>query len=166
LLKCILYFALGGVFTGLFYAPDPQALKVQGPDNSGNPLPVFTATPGTTGATVTWKGNNTTNAGNASLSATMSAEVGRTNFCSQITFSTSGATAGSVIDVSLTNVIGGTMHFAYNVPTGATTAGAIVVIPFNPPIPATGTNTIINLTVPANGAGGVQQTATIQGFSQ
>jgi hypothetical protein len=145
--------------------PDALALKTQGPDTAGNPLPVYPATPGASGSTQTWKASANSTAATA-ITVSLTAEAGRTNFVTQVVLSTGGATAGIILDVTITGVIGGTLHIVYAVPTGALLAATPLVVNFNPPLQSTAVNQIVTLTMPTAGAGNTQQTAAIYGFSQ
>lgn len=147
-------------------AADAQAAKIQGPDSNGNPVPVFVAPPGTGGVAQTLKATFANNAGNAILTASLAAEVGKTNFLAGVYVDVPGATAGSIIDVTVTNTIGGTIHIPYGVATGAAIDGPLKLLTFSPPIPGSAPNTIMTITVPAAGAGNTQQSCGIWGFSQ
>jgi hypothetical protein len=144
---------------------DSEAYKMQGPDSAGNALPTFPASPGATGGppTALFQAGN---AANAAVAFSFVAVAGKTNFVTGLVISCGGATAGSIIDVTLTNISGSTFHIAYPVPTGATVANQPLQLNFNPPLQATGVNTSISFNMPAAGAGNTQQAAQMIGYVQ
>jgi len=77
-----------------------------------------------------------------------------------------GATAGSVIAVTLSGLLGGSQVFRVTIPAGVTVAlaGARLVVEFARPIPASAVNTPIVLTVPSFGTGNTVANAAIHGF--
>jgi hypothetical protein len=146
-------------------ARDATAIAIQGPDSlSGNPLPTYNAPIGVTGGVPAFKGSTNTQA-NAACNVSLTAEVGRTNFLTQIIVTATGATAASELDVNITNLVGGTLHMAFVIPVGALVQATPLVIQFIPPIPATGTNVAINGNMGAAGAGNTQQTMALYGYS-
>jgi len=102
---------------------------------------------------------------NSAITATLAAQAGKTNYLSGFEVTAGGATAGSIINVTVTGVLGGTMTYAVSVPTGVT-LGASLVVEFPLPIPASAVNTAIVVNVPAAGSGSTVQTAVAHGFYQ
>lgn len=146
-------------------APDPTALKVQGADTIGNAVQTIAVPPGATGISQTALATSN-NAANTAQNVTLTGAANTTVYVSGIQVMGSGATAGSVINVTISPVIGGTMNYALVVPTGVTTSITPLVVTFNPPLPCNALNTGVTLSVPAFGAGNTNQTASIQGFRQ
>lgn len=104
------------------------------------------------------------NAGNGALGVSMPAVAGKTNFCTGFEVTSGGATAGSLIQIALSGVIGGPFPYAYSIPAGATLDARPLFVEFNPPLPATGQNVAIQLAVPAAGAGNANTCAQIHGY--
>jgi hypothetical protein len=144
---------------------DSEAYKMQGPDSAGNALPTFPASPGATGGPPSAL-IQTGNAANATVAFSFTAVAGKTNYVTSLLLCCGGATAGSIIDITLVGVSGSTVHIPYPVPTGATVANLPVQLNFNPPLAATAPNTAINFSMPAAGAGNTNQSATMVGFIQ
>ena len=78
----------------------------------------------------------------------------------------SGATAASVIVVTLTGVIGGTLSYELAIPAGVTAGVPPLTVSFPwPGLPAAAANAPITLNVPSFGAGNTNAAATLQGYS-
>lgn len=123
-----------------------------------------------TGTELPWSGTavgaSSGNVANAQAQAALAAVSGKTNYVSGIDISFSGATAASVKTATLAGLLGGTQSFTITVPAGATIAGQPFTLMFDPPFPASGTNTAITLTLPALGAGNTNATVNIRGFQK
>lgn len=102
---------------------------------------------------------------NALTVATLAAQAGKTNYLTGFEVTVGGATAGSVINVTVTGLTGGTLTYALAVPTGAALSASLV-LEFTQPIPASAANTAVVVTVPAAGSGSTVQTASAHGFYQ
>lgn len=74
-----------------------------------------------------------------------------------------GATTGSTITVTLTGLVGGTISYAFQVPTGAAVPVSLVV-EFSQPIPAASLGGTVALNVPSFGAGSTGQSAVLHGL--
>lgn len=90
--------------------------------------------------------------------------AGETNFITGFEVTGGGATAASVIAVTVTGTIGGTLNYRLAVTAGATLATGPLLVVFPNPIPASAVNTAITLNVPSFGAGNTDAAATIHGF--
>lgn len=99
----------------------------------------------------------------AVAAATLPAVAGQTNSVSGFQITGLGATGATVVVATLTGVLGGTQSYEVTVPAGATTAITPVIVSFNPPLPATGPNVAITISVPSFGAGNTNAEANIQG---
>lgn len=104
------------------------------------------------------------NVSNASAAATLATAVGKTTYITGFTVTAAGATAGSVVSVTVTGVITGTLTYTFAVPTGATLAAQPLTVNFSKPIPASATNTTIVVTCPALGAGNTNASVVAQGY--
>jgi len=149
----------------LILAPDPQAIKVQGPDTLGNVLPIQITPPGATGLTVTNTGATSTGGAQAN-NVNLAAVGGVTNYCTGFEVTGGGATAGSEITVTLSGVTGGPWNYTLSVATGATALTQPLIVEFTTPVSATTTNTAITLAVPSFGVGNTNASAVIHGFRQ
>lgn len=103
----------------------------------------------------------------SSMTPTLAAIAGRTNFITGFMVDGLGATAASVIEVTITGLVGGnTLRRKVNIPAGATSAITPVQVDFARPIPASAPNTAIVLTVPSFGAGNTSAVSALFGFSR
>lgn len=93
------------------------------------------------------------------------AVAGKVAYCTGFSVGGLGATAASVIEVTLTGIIGGvTMRWKYSVPAGATVISPHFTVDFDRPIPADRSNLAITLSVPSFGTGNTSSVAYIRGF--
>lgn len=104
------------------------------------------------------------NVANASAVAALPAVANKTNYVSGIEVTASGATAGLPVVATLAGLLGGTKNYIFTFPAGVLVPAQPLIVPFDPPLPASAVNTAITLTVPASGAGGTNCTANIRGF--
>ncbi len=101
---------------------------------------------------------------NANAVATLAAVAGKTTYIDGFTCTASGATAASVVTVTVTGVLGGTMTFIFTAPAGATLGATTLNVRFAAPIPASAANTAIVVTLPALGAGNTNAAVVATGF--
>jgi hypothetical protein len=104
------------------------------------------------------------NVANASAAATITATAAVLGYCTGFTITAAGATAASIVNATVTGLIGGTMTFTFGAAAGATVMSAPLVVSFPKPIPASAVNTAIVVTLPALGAGNTNAAVTIHGF--
>lgn len=100
---------------------------------------------------------------NTPASAQLGAVAGRTTYLSGFEVTAGGATAGSVLDVTVTGP-GQTLHYAFTIPTGAAVPANPLIVEFSDPIPAAAPNTAITVACPAAGAGNTGQAVTAHGY--
>lgn len=100
----------------------------------------------------------------ASTTATITAVAGRMAFINGFIVNGLGATAGSVIAITVTGVQGGTQTYQYNVIAGATTINPVFQINFPMPVAASGYATNIVVNVPSFGAGNTNSNVTAYGY--
>lgn len=102
----------------------------------------------------------------ASAVATLTPGTGKTAYLTAFTLSGAGATAASIVLVTVTGLLGGTKTFEVVVPAGAT--AAVPGFPFhclyNYPLVASGVNVPIVITMPSLGAGNTNACVTAVGF--
>jgi len=147
------------------FAPDPAAVKVQGPDTIGNVVYCNILATGPAGfPQVAF--TSSASAGNASNVATLPGAVAKTTFITGFTATAAGSTAALDVTITVTGTISGTLNYTFTFPVGALTAAQPLVVSFNPAIPASGTNTAIVVTLPAGGAGNTNASIAAYGFQQ
>lgn len=99
---------------------------------------------------------------NTALTRTMAAVAARINYATGFDVTVGGATAGSLITVTVTGLEVGTLSWILAVPTGAT-ASTRLEVKFPTPL-AGAVNTAVSLNVPAAGAGSTAAQAQLYGF--
>lgn len=108
---------------------------------------------------------NSTGTGNTGISAAMAAVAGVTNYCTGFEVSLGGATTGSIIALTLTGALGGTLTWYLAVPAGILLLNTFVV-EFTNPIPASAQNVALSLGIPALGIGNTNASVVIHGYTQ
>src|SRR6266853_478600 len=96
-------------------------------------------------------GDKAATAGTATLSSNAD---GSTVYCSGLAITGGGATAASVVQVTVTGLLGGTQTFSIPVPAGVTLGIQPLFLEFFPPLPASAANVDIVLNLPSFGSGG------------
>lgn len=101
----------------------------------------------------------------AANNVTLGAAAFYTTYVTGFEITGDGATAGSIITVTLTGILGGTATYYITVPTGAGTAITPLTVEFTSPgFPASATNQTITLNVPSFGGGNTNAAVTIRGY--
>lgn len=136
----------GGIFNANRTTPLPVSLP-----SSGLPTGGASTTQGASGAA-------------SVLQVTIVSAVGKTAYVSGFSITGAGATAASVVGATLTGLIASNHTYKIAVPAGATVGITPLIVTFNPPIPASATNTNIQLSVPSFGAGNTDAAASIWGY--
>lgn len=101
----------------------------------------------------------------AQITPTIAAVAGKTGYLSGFSVDGLGATAATVVEVTITGLVGGTRRYKVSVPAGVTTAISRLAVEFARPIPTTAVNTAIVLTVPTFGAGNTSVVGEVHGFT-
>lgn len=113
-------------------------------------------------------GTDTTNSASSTaagaVAATLAAAAGVTTYITGFEVTGAGATAASVVAVTVTGLVGGTATYFVAVPAGASAALPALVVEFTRPIPASAVNTAIVVSVPSLGAGNVASAVVAHGF--
>ena len=104
------------------------------------------------------------NVANASAAATLTPTSTTTAYISGFELTGAGATAGSVVTVTVAGLLGGTRSYTYVFSTGALVVNTPLIVSYYPPLPASAINTAIVVTCPAGGAGNTNMTAVAHGF--
>jgi hypothetical protein len=102
-----------------------------------------------------------------SNAASLPAVAGKTNYLEGFDVTGGGATSAAVIEISVTGLAAGTLKYEMNVLAGVTgpmNAQGGVFIRFPEPLPASGLNTAITVTVPSFGAGNTNASVVAYGF--
>jgi hypothetical protein len=100
----------------------------------------------------------------ALLGATLGTAADKTTHISGFIVTGAGATAASVITVTLSNVVGGPYTFRIAIPAGATVGITPLSVNFNPPLQAVAANTAIVVSVPSFGVGNTDAALMAWGF--
>lgn len=101
----------------------------------------------------------------AAMTPTLAAPgAGLFNYVTGLAITGGGATAGSIINATLTGLAGGTKTYSLAIPTGAI-LGVQLIIEFDAPLKAAGANSAVTLNVPSFGAGNTNASATLEGYS-
>lgn len=129
---------------------------------SGTASSVGYPTGAAAGATVLQSSSG--NVAAAAATATLAGAASQTTYLSGLLITGSGATAGSVVNATVTGLIGGTMTINVPVATGATVGNFPIYLDFNPPLPASAANTSIVVSVPSLGAGNTNSAASAWGY--
>lgn len=131
--------------------------------DSNNRLITVPAGGAPSGATPVIASSGTVSA--ATAAASLPATVGKTTYITGFTCTAGGATAGLNVSVTISGLAGGgTPDYIYTAPTGATVAGPVLNVTFNPPLPASGPNTAIVVTMPTLGTGNLAAAVTATGY--
>jgi hypothetical protein len=104
-----------------------------------------------------------------SNAASLAATAAKTNFLEGFDITGGGATAASVIEVSVTGLAAGTLKYELNILAGVTgpmNAQGGFSVRFPQPLPASGVNTAITVTVPSLGAGNTNAAVVAYGFQK
>lgn len=101
----------------------------------------------------------------AQITATLPAVANQTTYLSGFYVDGLGATAGSVIEVTVSGCLGGSFTRKVTIPAGATVAITPLQMDFTSPIPGSAANTAIVVTVPSFGAGNTNAVVRAWGYS-
>jgi hypothetical protein len=104
------------------------------------------------------------NVANAVATATIPAIAGKTAYITGFDITGSGATAGAVVNPTITGLLGGITTYSLTVSAGVATADTALQRDFTPGFPASAVNTAIVVSCPALGAGNTNNTVNVYGF--
>lgn len=102
----------------------------------------------------------------AANNVTLPGAAGATTYITGFEITGDGATAGSIIAITVTGILGGTKTYYLTIPIGAAAAVTPLQIQFSRPIPASALNTAITVNVPSFGLGNTNAAATAHGFQR
>lgn len=100
----------------------------------------------------------------AAIAATLPGVAGKTTHITGFEVTGAGATAASVITVTVTGLLGGTQSFKLAIPAGVTVGVTPLVVPLGRGFPASGPNTAIAVNVPSFGVGNTDAAVAAQGY--
>jgi hypothetical protein len=106
------------------------------------------------------------NVANAAAVASLPANAGIRNWCTGFEVTAAGATAASVVNVTLSGLAAGNLVYSFVFPAGVTAQAQPLIVAFPLPLPAIGPNVAVTLTVPAGGAGNTNAACVLHGFQQ
>lgn len=104
------------------------------------------------------------NVANAAAVATIPAVAGVTAYLTAFEVTSSGATAATVVTITVTGIQGGTLSYTYTCNAGVTTGNTPLLVDLPTPVAASGQNVAITITLPALGAGNTNATVVAHGF--
>lgn len=104
------------------------------------------------------------NVANAAAVAALPGAAGKTTFLTGFEVTAAGSTAALVVLVTVAGVLGGTKTYVFVFPAGAAVAATPLLVEFHRPVPASGLNQAITVTLPAGGAGNLNAAVTAHGF--
>jgi hypothetical protein len=102
----------------------------------------------------------------ATATATLAAATGKVSYICGFSITSSGSTGAAVVSPTITNLITGTMTFAYASVAGVTLANQPLIVPFTPCLPANAPNTTIPVSMPSLGAGNTNATVNAWGLQR
>lgn len=105
------------------------------------------------------------NVANAVAAATLLSVANRLTYLAGFEVSGSGATAGLPVLVTVTGLLGGTATYIYTAEAGVLVGNKPLVVPFDPPLPASAVNVNIVVSCPALGAGNTNNSVNAHGFN-
>ena len=108
--------------------------------------------------------NSSGNVANAPAVATLAGDPGKTAHLSGFQVNGTGATATSIVLVTVTGLLGGTLTFPFVVVAGVLLPNLAMNMQFNVGLPASDVDTDIVVTCPALGAGNTNNVVNAQGF--
>lgn len=101
----------------------------------------------------------------AAITATLPGVAAETTYLAGFTVDGLGATAGSVVEVTVTGLLGGTKRYKLTIPAGVAVALANPLrVDFDRPLAASALNTAIVVNVPSFGAGNTSASVSAHGY--
>jgi hypothetical protein len=105
------------------------------------------------------------NVANGSAAATLTPGSTVKAYITGFEVTATGATVGLPVLVTVAGILGGTLTYIFAAPAGALLIATPLIVPFNPPLPASAVNTAIVVTCPALGTGNTNAAVVAHGFS-
>jgi hypothetical protein len=160
---------LNGLMYSLTATPSPNSkvpltavVDINGlPTGTTTSPTVVASTPYPSGATPT--SSSSAIVANAAATATLAGVASKLTYISGFSCQAGGATAAASVDLTVTGVQGGTMHYSFTFPVLGTSS--TVNEDFSYPVPSSAVNTSIVVSLPAGGAGNVSASCVAAGFT-
>jgi hypothetical protein len=108
--------------------------------------------------------NSSGNVAAATATATLPATQGRYTYICGFAATGGGATAAAVVNLTVTNVVGGTMTYTFGSVAGVGVPDSPLVVNFTPCVPTTGVNTTVVVSMPSLGAGNTNAAVNAWGY--
>lgn len=106
-------------------------------------------------------------AASGSLSASLPAVSGKTNYLTALELHSGGATAATITTLNVGVMVGGVTHiYTVPIPAGVNLAAQPITLAFNPPLAASGSNQAITATLATVGAGHTSASINLHGYAQ
>ncbi|MDB5957694.1 hypothetical protein [Ramlibacter sp.] len=100
----------------------------------------------------------------SATTATLPGAAGKTTYITGFEVTGAGATAASVIAITVTGLLGGTETYIMAIPAGAAVGATPLSVQFAVPVPASAVNTSVVVNVPSFGAGNTNAAVVAHGF--
>ena len=97
-------------------------------------------------------------------SCSFAADPGIMNFLSGFNLTGAGASSATVVSLTVTGLLGGTMTYTVGVPSGANVSIQPLIVQFPEAIMATAANTAITVSVPTFGTGNTNVAVSMYGY--
>jgi hypothetical protein len=108
--------------------------------------------------------SDSSNGAAQAISATLPGVAGKTTYISGFEVTGSGATVGLVVLVTLSGVVGGPLTYVLPIVAGALLAITPLIVNFARPIPASGPDVDITVSVPSFGLGNMHAAVVVHGY--
>lgn len=102
----------------------------------------------------------------ATATATLAAVAGKTTYITGFTVSATGATSGLAVNVTVTGPVTGTLTYTFAAPAGVLVAAQPLSVQFCPPLPASGQNVAIAISMPTLGSGNTNASISATGYQE
>lgn len=96
--------------------------------------------------------------------ATLAGAASQTTYITGFSLTSTGSTAATVVNGTITGLLGGTQTYTYASVAGATLPNSPLVVNFSPALPASAVNTSIVVSFPTLGAGNTNTTVNAYGY--
>ena len=106
------------------------------------------------------------NVANASAVATLGSDAGRTTYLAGFSITAAGVTTALPVIVTIVGLAGGTQSYIFVFPAGVLISAQPLNVTFDPPLPASGFDVDIVVTLPAGGAGNTHAAANAWGHKE
>lgn len=154
--KSVAFFAAMLLFTQLSFATAPVVIT----DINNNPVSPINGIPPDATSVVVTSGNVAA----AVAAATIPAVAAKTNYLEGFDVTGTGSTAGQVVVVTITGLLGGTVTYNMASATGVLVQDTPLSIRFIRPLPASAVNTAIVVSCASLGAGSTNNVTTAFGY--